>query len=291
MTWQKYEAEVASELERCYPGSNVQRDVKTAGVLSGASRQIDLVLEMADQDPAVVEIKRYGRKMHVKDVEAFIGMLHDVGAKRGLLICPKGYSKAAIQRAWRGTENLELDVLSLEDLRSFQGFGGIPYAGSNGALLSAPFGWVLDLDTGPVDALAVLYRRGRTLETAMRAGERMYVQCWQKDEVAATIPELLAHQRAYMVDAIEGLTIETLPPPPHPASQTALRVSRYPDDVTVELTGFVEFEGAIFFLVLLTTPEDLDKNIRKMSAAVSGLRSIRLVHSPDRSGNSSQEAV
>ena len=286
MTWREYEDEVAEELERCYPGSTAERGVTMDGDLSGTSRQIDILLHVPDLGRIVVEVKRYGRKVHVKDVETFVGMLQDIGAARGLLVCPKGYSAAAVRRAWRGAEDVDLDVLSLDDLRGYQGFVGIPYAGSNGALVAAPFGWVLDLDTGPLDrnALAVLYRRGLTLEGAMDVLEWMYVQCWVRDDTARTVEELLEHQAAYMTGLIEGVEIEMRAPPPHPVSPTALRVARYPDGQTVEVTGFVEFEGAVFFLVLLTTPEATEMNARKVAAAVAGLRSIQIQHPPGEGG-------
>ena len=292
MTWREYEDEVAEELARCNPDATVERGVWMDGALSGTRRQIDVVLRVPDLGPVVVEVKRYGRKVHVKDVESFVGMLQDVGAGHGLLVCPKGYSAAAVRRAWKGAEALDLDVLSLDDLRGYQAFAGIPYAGSNGAWLWAPFGWVLDLDTGPLgrEALAVLYRRGLTLERAMDEGEWMYVRCWLKDDTARTVAELVDFQAAYMTELIGGVEIEMRAPPPHPVSPTALRVARYPDGQTVEVTGFVEFEGAMFFLVLLTTPEATEKNARKVAAAVAGLRSVQVQHPPGE-GGASREGV
>ncbi|MBA3402294.1 MAG: restriction endonuclease, partial [Actinobacteria bacterium] len=56
----------------------------------GRKRQIDVLirLPLADmgEELMVVDCKRYGSKVDVKDVEAFVGLVEDVGAAMGLLV-------------------------------------------------------------------------------------------------------------------------------------------------------------------------------------------------------------
>ena len=285
MTPSEYEAEVERELLRCYPGSTAQRNVKLDGRLSGVRRQIDVLLTVPGLGEVVVEAKRYGRKVHVKDVESFIGMLGDVGAERGLMVAPLGFTPGAEQRAWRGGESLELDALSLEGLRRFQAAGGIPYAGSCGAIVTAPFGWVLDADTGFASEFssAVLYRHGRTLDEAVTAGEWMYVEFWNRDDPEVrTLPALLRRQGAAMREFYGHVSITYPDAPPFEDRRMAKRRVELPSG-GVELTGFVELDACIVYLVMFTPREAESKNTRKLDYAISELRPLRVSHPDTRS--------
>jgi Restriction endonuclease len=70
------------------------------GLLSSARRQIDVSVYRSGQpQPAIaVECKRFGRRLNIKDIESFLGMLEDLGAQRGVLVAPLGYSRAAERR-------------------------------------------------------------------------------------------------------------------------------------------------------------------------------------------------
>ena len=47
----------------------------------------------------VIDCKDYNRPVDVKGVEEFWGLIDDVGAHKGALVCPKGFSQAAKERA------------------------------------------------------------------------------------------------------------------------------------------------------------------------------------------------
>ena len=162
MNWKDYENEVYQYFPDMYPGSKITFDAKVVGRYSKTERQIDVLIE---DDVAgipikiVVDAKYFSTHIDVKCVESFIAMLEDVKANQGLLITQKGYSKAAINRAYYGPHNLELDVLNFEALLEHQGLEAIPYSGRNSLLLSSPFGWVID-SSKHAGYLACLYQRG-----------------------------------------------------------------------------------------------------------------------------------
>ena len=145
MDWREYEAEVLSELARRYPDVPIKRNVVLPGRHSGVPRQIDVLIEAPMLDsPAriIVDAKHRTDPIDVKDVESFLSMMADVGAHRGLIVSSSGYTKAALTRAHADpSHDLELDVLSLDDLKHFQGPLAIPYSGTSGVMLPAPFGW------------------------------------------------------------------------------------------------------------------------------------------------------
>lgn len=81
----------------------VTANAHVMGRISGRSRQIDALIDTRhDTDNSrriIVDAKRRKRKIDVTDVEAFRGLMDDVGATHGYLICPTGHTKAAEKRA------------------------------------------------------------------------------------------------------------------------------------------------------------------------------------------------
>jgi Restriction endonuclease len=68
--------------------SLVPRQLDAAAYRRGASRPF-----------LIADAKRHSTKLDVKDVEAFMGMVDDVGAEMGLLVAPMGFTKAVARRA------------------------------------------------------------------------------------------------------------------------------------------------------------------------------------------------
>ena len=104
VSWREYERAMFNLLYYQYrgPAFLVEPDLRTLrGVLSSCRRQVDVVVYRAGQARPflAVETKRYNRKLNIKDVEAFLSMLEDLGCERGLLVAPIGFSAAARRRA------------------------------------------------------------------------------------------------------------------------------------------------------------------------------------------------
>ncbi|MEQ1772060.1 MAG: restriction endonuclease [Devosia sp.] len=263
MNWREYEQEVFEELRRRYPDALVTRDTTLPGRMSQTSRQIDVLIEAHVFDTPiriVVDAKRHGRSLDVNDVESFVSMIADVGAHRGLLVSSSGYTAAAAARAHRETnQDIELDVLTLEELKHLQGTLALPFSGAHGVVLPAPFGWVVDAQRRE-GAVACLYQRGYDLQAAGQAKEWMYLNFWHKDSDAPDLDGLLKLQSKTLHDA----TISYFPGVERRDARTAIRLAEVPGCPTPEYTGFVEFSDFIFFAVLFTTPEMSKRNVRKL---------------------------
>lgn len=105
---------VAKIQQQLAPQAEVLHDVKLDGRHSGRKRQIDvLVREKIGQYEIkiVMDCKDYKSPVDVKGVEEFAGLLDDVGAQKGVLVCPKGFSAAAKTRA----EKLQINLYSPVD--------------------------------------------------------------------------------------------------------------------------------------------------------------------------------
>jgi hypothetical protein len=102
--WKKLEELVVAIQQDLAPGATVSHNVMLLGHDSGTNRQIDVLVEQSVgqyQMRIVIDCKDYGRPVDVKGVEGFIGMVKDVGAHQGSMVCPKGFTPSAKKRAKR----------------------------------------------------------------------------------------------------------------------------------------------------------------------------------------------
>jgi hypothetical protein len=103
-SWEHYERMIARLMaDQLATALCVTPNARLAGRISGRSRQIDVLIDdRHDTDNTrriIVDAKKRSRKIDVTDVEAFRGLMEDVGATHGFLVCPAGYTKAAEKRA------------------------------------------------------------------------------------------------------------------------------------------------------------------------------------------------
>lgn len=102
--WEVYERLIARMMaDQIGTDLCVTPNVRVRGKVSGTVRQLDVVIEdrhdREDPRTIVVDAKTRRRKVDVKDVESFLGLMQDVGATHGFLVCPTGFTKAAERRA------------------------------------------------------------------------------------------------------------------------------------------------------------------------------------------------
>jgi hypothetical protein len=278
MDWKQYEQEIFEIFRGEYPNSEISLNVFRPGRYSKTDRQCDVLIEdyvAGNRMTIVVDGKYFHSKVDVKDVDSFVGMLEDIGAHKGLLITKVGFTPAALNRAYYGPSDIELDILNFEELQQFQGHGAIPFAGKHGVLLSAPFGWVIDARRTGV-WLAVMYQRGVSLEDAIKNKEFMYINFWDKTKSKESLQELLEKQKATLLSDNKSTTITLLPTIRRDDATTVLREVSVPGSAQIEYTGFVEFDEFIFFCVL-HTPENVRKrNIRKLENVMSRILKMEI---------------
>jgi hypothetical protein len=103
-SWQKYERLVASLLvDELSTHLCVTPNARVAGKISKRRRQIDVLIderhETDNSRRIIVDAKNRKRKIDVTHVESFRGLMEDVGATHGYLVCPAGHTEAALRRA------------------------------------------------------------------------------------------------------------------------------------------------------------------------------------------------
>jgi hypothetical protein len=268
MNWKDYEKEVHGYFSKKYPNSTITYDAKITGRYSKVERQIDILIE---DDVAgfpikvIVDAKYFSKTIDVKCVESFIAMLNDVDANQGLLVTRKGYSKAAINRAYYGPEELELDVLNFDELLEHQGLGAIPYAGKNALVLSSPFGWVID-NKKYQDFHACLYQRGLDLPKAQKKNEWIYFNFLEKNKHTSSIKELVAKQNARMEELYTNICLTDYRSPKRKdLFETHIRIAQFDELSGKEITGYIDCSEFIAFFVLFTPEEVQSRNLRKLA--------------------------
>jgi hypothetical protein len=119
--WRMYERLVARLMaDQLSTEFCVTPNASVIGAITGIKRQIDVLIETRhDTDNSrriIVDAKRRKRKIDVKEVESFRGMMEDVGATHGYLVCPNGHTAAAEKRAQTA---VSIRLLPLDHLDDF----------------------------------------------------------------------------------------------------------------------------------------------------------------------------
>jgi hypothetical protein len=107
--WQKFEDLVAEIQQELSPDGLVTANDKILG-RSGQIRQIDVSVRKSIGEfelLIIVDCKDYKKRIDIKGVEEFIGMVADVGANKGAMVAASGYSDGAKKRA----EQAGIDLL------------------------------------------------------------------------------------------------------------------------------------------------------------------------------------
>lgn len=197
MNWKDYEIYITKHFQQIFPQTDIQHNVRREGIMSKKKRQIDILIEgkVAGFDlKIIVDCKYFNKKVDVKEVESFISFLNDLKASKGILITNNGYTEAAYNRATYDSQDIELRIISFDDLEKFQGFITIPYSKSECAIISAPDGWVIDASSeGPY--VASLYPAGLSQQEAFHTEGFIYVVFSHKDKDWPDLPHLLEYQK------------------------------------------------------------------------------------------------
>lgn len=119
--WRIYERLVAAlESDHATNELTVVPNAKLLGCLSGRVRQVDVLIDARVQEDVsrriIVDAKYRKRRVDVKDVEAFEGMMRDCRAHRGILICANGYTRTAARRAQQAIAIKLLPASAIEEL-------------------------------------------------------------------------------------------------------------------------------------------------------------------------------
>lgn len=117
--WRAYERLVAKLTLEEHENSDrtVIPNARIMGKLSKRKRQIDVLIDYRFSHDlkrrVIIDAKDRKRPIDVKEVESFEGLMKDVGARRGILVCTNGYTKAALNRAQK---HIGINIISEEEI-------------------------------------------------------------------------------------------------------------------------------------------------------------------------------
>jgi len=265
--WREYEIFITRHFQRMFPQASIQHDVRRPGLISKIDRQIDLLIEGAVAGFAltiVVDCKYFGKKIDVKDVDEFLGYLHDLRASKGVLITNQGYTDAAYNRATYDTRDVEIRIIGINDLDRYQSFIAIPYLGGHGAIVSAPDGWVIDARPAPKQ-LAALYPLGTSRREAFHTEGYIYVAASIKDAEWPNLDHLVETQESNIRAHSRTPHIEYASITIRDDCRMRLRhLERAELPGTSESTVFLDYADVIFYLVLLAPTAKHAEYLKKL---------------------------
>ncbi|MBF4486226.1 restriction endonuclease [Flavobacterium sp. CSZ] len=119
--WKKYETKLFDFFKQTYPECEIEFDDSIFGIYSKIERQIDFAIRgnlAGKRILGIVDCIYYSKKIDIKTVESFIGIMQDVNANFALMITNRGYSQAAKNRV--KYSNLKLDILQFNELNEIE---------------------------------------------------------------------------------------------------------------------------------------------------------------------------
>lgn len=277
--WKLYEETILQHFQEVYPDCAVLGNQKIVGVNSKQSRQIDILIsgELAGFPiKVVVDCKHFSKKIDVKIVESFIGMLADVKASKGVIITNIGYTKAAVERAKFDSRDIQLDILDFEDLPQFSGVEDVVAYQHNeeeniAIIFSCPFGW--KIHKVPMQGFpAGLTKENITWEQGLESKEVIYLALSSKTDFPKIEQIYTSHDEASqrnfpgvvfsfykdLDESFENAFCEEL----------VMRVGNYPQYPEVECSVFLDFGTFYAFFVLTSPAKNIEQNLKKLAFVV-----------------------
>lgn len=276
MNWKEYERSVFDELALVYPGTNIQHDVKLPGRFSKTARQVDIHIGgivCGVYYQIVVDTKYYEKKIDVKDIEEFIGMLGDIDCNHGMLITEQGFTPAAANRAANNPFSVSIDIISFAELKEYQTSAGvISFTERYGLIIRPPLGWVIDDRSETHAYLCSLYNRGfQSKEEAFAAENAMYIAIAPKSAYPE-IDDLFKSQEIETIKRLpKGITFEYRKWKSSEKREYRIRSIYGPGKSTIEITGVVEFPTFYCCVVLLTPLTYMKVNFPRLIWVMDGL--------------------
>ncbi|WP_108126185.1 restriction endonuclease [Saccharospirillum mangrovi] len=267
MDWREYEIYITKHFQNLFPGTSIQHDVKREGYISKTQRQIDILIEgsiAGFELRIIVDCKYFNKKVDVKDVESFISFLLDLKASKGVLITNNGYSEAAYNRATYDTQDIELRIISFDDLDDFQGFMAIPYSLSECALVTAPDGWVVDA-SGRGPSPAVFYPAGLSQQEAFEREGFISLSFSHKNKEWPDLATLLDKQKLAAEQHYQQLKMEYIDTIKREDCTVVMRVIEAPlMGNSIDYTIFLDFKESVIFMTLITYKDKEDRYVKKL---------------------------
>ncbi|MEY3498353.1 MAG: hypothetical protein RL308_22 [Bacteroidota bacterium] len=177
MNWKLYEHKVLERFREIYPNSEILYNTSIKGIKSGRSRQIDTLLINRvgrTEVKTVIDSKCFSKKISITTVESFIGFLSDVGADRGIMVTKVGYSKTAKKRAENEESDIELKILTLDELPDFVGFQAIMKFGPIDCFFEVHPKWIVNSKNPTINTLAKIYPNKYDWNAAVKKREYIY---------------------------------------------------------------------------------------------------------------------
>jgi len=269
MKWREYENKIHEYVAHHYINSKILYNQTVSGKMSGSDRQIDMLIDESIAGRhyrIVIDYSTFrDNRIDVRDVETFLGTLADCEAQKGILITAKGFTQEAMNRAqFDENKEIEVDLLNIDDLNELTGSNAIIYKEDCGAIITTPFGWIIDKANDHLYFLAAFYKRGIELLTAVKNKEWICASIEVKSPTTKSLKDFLACQEEYtkkeMPDAVTNYEKRKID---KDKSITFREISHKEFDHR-EITGFVEFDEFIFYAVLITSKGLYEKNFRKL---------------------------
>jgi hypothetical protein len=119
--WRQFERLIALLTAEDYDGNHtVIPNARIYGFISKRKRQIDVLVDWRFDTNLnrriIFDAKYRNRPVDIKEIEAFEGLMKDVNAQRGFIVCSNGHTASALRRA---QQHIGIKLLSEKEINEF----------------------------------------------------------------------------------------------------------------------------------------------------------------------------
>jgi len=150
MDWRRFDTCVYKTVCEIFPDEQVLPNQKVIGQYSRAKRHCDiLVLQNYSGSSILIDAKFRYRKTDCQHVKEFINLVGDIGCVTGVLVASKGYTEKALQEVQLNPNQLDLELITIEDLVRFEPTYTYQISQQQSLKIRKPFGWIAKTQSEP----------------------------------------------------------------------------------------------------------------------------------------------
>jgi hypothetical protein len=263
--WRKYEKDIFGHYKYLYPNCEISFNKKITGKVSGSLRQIDIFIcgtIAGFQINIAIDCKNYNKKVDIKVVESFLGLMKDINCNKGIIVTQKGFTSSAYRRALNDHSDLELRILNFEQLLHFNGFGFVAYNLPFGVYIPIPMEWTF-IDAYPIPdpaMCAFLFPSILGLEGSFKNQNFMAIKIAHKKDDLTLNNLLKVHERQSIANNPKSETNWINLECKNEALNCILSKTHSQNSHSFNETLYIEYDQFILLAQILSTSDSLEND-------------------------------
>lgn len=278
MLWKEFEIYVENYFRSKFWNSRIERNLKIKGSLSKRTRQIDLTatgIFNGKQEKVIVECKYYNKRIDIKIVESFLGLLDDIQYERGVIVSNNGFTKSAVERINYSNKKVELWELDLEPLAKISDLNVFAIIRGHRIIFTRPKNWMPEVDR--TSEVLFLHPLGLNMEFSNKNFEVISVDIKSKlnyNHNSLSILENIRNEYLKRNLNYKEIVISNSLLPRNLENGESVLIKFCLENVKDDFYYILDYSNRFYFIRLMTP---IEKSNRYMEDLVNFIKSIEII--------------